>query len=459
MSSDSFDNLIASVHHEPTNRGRVITEFWNKEDPLIVEGQVIRGGMFPHQRQWWELPNFIKALIAGYGGGKTYSGAKRVISGCLHNSPAPSAVVSPTFSMARMTTIAAIMDLCQGKESIYGKDFWWKYNAQYHEFTIRFRGREGKILIYSGDRPHSLRGPNLGQAWIDEPFIQEMEVFLQMMARVRHPAARVHEILLSGTPEQLNWGYDVCVGDLKYRYDIGVVTASTRSNLALPADYVGRLEQALSEKAAKAYVEGQFINLNEGMVYYAFDRDKNIRDLQEPPGAELGAGIDFNVNPMGCAVFWRRGDHMHFFDEIELENADTEYMASILTEKYKSRLRNVFPDSTGAARKTAAPGGKSDHTQLRDAGFIIHARHENPKRRDRYNAVNGKLKSRTGDVTLTVSPHCKKLIKYLTMHSFEDMNTDFQKKMTHLLDAFSYPVAYLYPVDKETLSVHRLTGF
>ena len=39
-----------------------------REDPPVQndEGEIIKGGMFGHQKDWWNLPNYIKALIAGY---------------------------------------------------------------------------------------------------------------------------------------------------------------------------------------------------------------------------------------------------------------------------------------------------------------------------------------------------------------------------------------------------------
>ena len=35
--------------------------------------------MLPHQRAFWQLPNFIKLLVGGYGCGKTRIGALRSI--------------------------------------------------------------------------------------------------------------------------------------------------------------------------------------------------------------------------------------------------------------------------------------------------------------------------------------------------------------------------------------------
>lgn len=396
--------------------------------------------------------------------GKTIVGGKRAISLALMNAPFPVGFVSPTFPMARETTIATLTELLDGKKRLLGaEEFDYEYNKSTHVFGIRHGDRKGRVLVLTGERPERLKGPNLAAAIIDEPFIQKRQVFMEMVARVRHPQATQREIDMLGTPEELNWGYDLCMGEETEgeRYDVGVVQASTRQNLALDAGYVGRLESVFDQKAAEAYIEGKFVALTSGLVYYSFDSSENVIRLPREPGVELGVGMDFNVNPMAACVFWRSGSHMHFFDEIELPNADTEYMCAELHSRgyHRAGLRNIYPDASGKARHTNAPGGKSDFSYIEAAGFTIQAPPANPPRKDRYNAVNGKFKPKDGRVTLTVDPTCKRLRKYLAVYSHPNMNEAEQKAMSHLLDAFSYPISYLYPIDSATARTLRLQGY
>lgn len=178
--------------------------FWNKGLPeLDSVGNVIRGGFWPHQLKWWESESFIKALVTGYGGGKTNIGSKRSISLALLNAPSPHLVVSPSYKLAKRTAIPMIKELLEGKMNL-DKHLSYKYNKSEFEFTVRRGRREGYIWISSGDIPETLKGPNIGSAWIDEPFIQKREVFEQVIARVRDPVAEHREIGLTGTPEELN---------------------------------------------------------------------------------------------------------------------------------------------------------------------------------------------------------------------------------------------------------------
>lgn len=432
--------------------------FWRTEDPILdAKGLVSKGGMFEHQRKWWNSPKFMKALVTGYGGGKTLIGSKWSISMALTNAShvdiVPHACVSPSFKIARKTIIPTITSLLDGKKTIR-KDLSYRYNKSEHEFLIRCGGRRAIIWISSGDNPDSLKGPNLGSALIDEPFIQDREVLDQMIARVRHPLAKIKHIGLTGTPEELNWGYDICEGEDKDKYDVDLIQASTLANKAIDRSYYDRIKKAFTEKAALAYLEGQFVSLSEGQVYYAFDPlpGGNIQDLPDP-GGELEIGMDFNVNPMAANVFWRVGDKVHIIDEIELPNSDTEEMCSHIKKLYPGRvIRNVYPDASGRARHSSAPGGKSDFNYIEAAGFKYWCHTTNPPRRDRYNITNGKLKNKT----LTISPKCKKLKHYFMEYSYEKMLK--QQAMSHLLDASTYPIAYLFPVSR-IVQVKKLSGF
>lgn len=460
---DNFDAAVSVVDRRVRKANAADGDgFWRKDEPIFdpKTGQIIKGGMFSHQREWWDLPNFIKLLVGGFGAGKTGSLSKRVMASSFENAPCAVACVSPTYNIARQTTIAALADYAEGKKSLYGRrHFWWQYNQSSHEFRMRHKGRNAKILIYSGDNPLSLRGPNLAAAFIDEPFIQDEEVFNQMVARVRHPRARHMEIGLSGTPEQLNWGYDLVNGELGERHDVGYVQASTRLNKALDPTYTERLLASYTEKAAAAYVEGLFVNLSTGVVYYGFDPLENVADLGIPDEAELAVGMDFNVDPMAAVVFWTMEGHCHIVEELELPNADTEYMCVELRERYGDRIRYIYPDPAGRSRHTNSPGAKTDFSYIRAAGYEINSRPPGlPHRKDRYNAVNGKFKPKNGRISLTVSPACKKLVGYCQQYTHELMNRDKQKKMSHLLDALGYPIEYLFPVDSNSFAIKPLVG-
>lgn len=475
-----YDRDVTTAERSLPSVGGKNRSFWRKEPPeLDEEGKVVRGGMFPHQLKWWEMNTFVRGMVAGYAAGKTMIGGKRVISLALDNFGCMIGVVSPTYALARKTTIPTIETLLAGKQTFFGRQFWWRYNKSTHEFRIRHKGRDGIIQIMSGDDPSTLRGPNLAAAWMDEPFLMDLEVFEQMVARVRHPDAKMKEINLTGTPESVSdWGYDLFNGELGDRLaragvTVGLVQASSRQNLAISPDYVQRLEGTLTARAALAFVEGQFVNLNEGAVYYGFESSgplTNVVAAPIPDYAELGVGMDFNVDPMAAVVFWKLGKRMHILGEIELKNADTEFLCQKLREEYVDTetkltgptippLRNVYPDPSGIQRHSNAPMGKTDFHYIREAGFEVMSRTAHPGLRNIYNAVNGKFRPKVGEPTLTVDPKCKKLIKYLQLYTHEDMRTPKQQSYNHMLSAVGYCVEFLFPVYRDRAKVVQMEGY
>ena len=391
--------------------------------------------MLSHQLQWWNLPNRYRLMVGGYGSGKTYIGALRSIFLSYINKPLPGMYVSPTHGLAQKTIILTL------KEIFRRSDIDFTFNQNKGEFRIH--NWDGLIWIGSGDKPDSLRGPNLSWAGIDEPFIQKREVFEQMTARVRHPEATQSEIFLTGTPEELNWGYGL-VNDPKI--DIGTVNASTLDNPYLPQDYKDSLLAAYSQEQIDAYVHGKFVNLTQGRVYKDFNRDKHVMK-RETEGWEIAAGQDYNVDANTVCVFAYTSKEIAVFDEIRLKNSGTYDMAEALKEKYPGI--KVMPDSTGSARKTSS--SQSDHDIMRQAGFQVLAPRKNPPVRDRVNAVNRLL--REDRITFH---NCPYLIMDLERNVWR--NSDIDKRdpeQSHSSDAIGYSSNFLMPIHERIATVKQ----
>ncbi len=323
-----------------------------------------RGRMLAHQRAFWELPNFVKLLVGGYGCGKTHIGALRSIWSSSFNAPIPALYVSPTYKQAKKTVVISI------KEILSRAGVRYRYNKTDHEFFIP--GWNGTIWIASGDEPESLKGPNLATAGIDEPFLMKEEILQVVLSRLRHPEARLRELFLTGTPEQLNWGYELAQ-NVDGRYDLGTVIGRTADNVHLPGQFVAMLERAFDENQRAAYMEGRFVNLVAGRVYRHFERSM-VAERAVPQGTAVMAGIDFNVDYLTAELFFVAGEGVHFFDEIRLSDATTFELAERLHERFPG-IR-VFPDPSGRDRRTSSLG--SDFTILRDKGFTVEARAAHP---------------------------------------------------------------------------------
>lgn len=402
--------------------------------------RIYKKNFLPHQLKWWQLKNFIKLLVGGYGSGKTYISALRTIYLSYINSPFPGQYISPTYKMQKKTIIPHLKEICNRS----GIDY--SHNKTDGEFAIH--NWNGFFWFGSGDDPDSLRGPNLAWSMIDEPFIQKKEVLDQMLARVRIKEAPLKEIGLTGTPEELNWGYDLAMNDGGL-YDVGFVYGKTKDNPHNDDEYFNRLWNSYTPEMREAYLEGKFLNLTKGRVYGPFDRTKHLfhKDIRDVNGNylyQVGAGLDFNVDYMTAEVFVNGNGWMHFFDEIRLSyNSDSFVLAEKLRNKYPGIP--VYPDATGAQRRTSST--KSDHQIFRDAGFQVIARPSNPMVRDRVNSMNKMLMQ----MRLTIEPgSCPYFVADLERNVWKNNDIDKQSDlaMTHAGDAGGYPVTYLYPVVK-----------
>jgi len=397
--------------------------------------KIKRESFLPSQLKWWDLPNFYKLLVGGYGSGKTHIGAMRSIFLSHVNSGIPGQYVSPSYPMAEKTIVMSLKEIM----SRSGLDY--TYHETKHRFHIK--NWNGHIWIGSGEKPDSLKGANLAWFGIDEPFVQKREVFKQMIARTRHPEATIHEGFLTGTAEELNWGYEL-INDQKI--DIGYVVASTLDNPHLPQEYKDNLLASYTPEEIDAYVYGKFVNLTAGRACKPFDREKHVvkRDVKELlENGQLFVSCDFNVDYMSANIGVDLNGHIHFFDKFRKSNSNTFEMADWLRAKHPN-LRNCYPDATGTARKTSST--KSDHQILRDKGFVIHCKSGNPPVKERVNAWNRLLLQDR----ITIDPKCAELIADNELMVWKkgalDQITDPAR--THAFDAASYMVIYKYPIIK-----------
>jgi hypothetical protein len=192
------------------------------------------------------------------------------------------------------------------------------------------------------------------------------------------------------------------------------------------------------------------VNIQAGAVYTAFDRQRNVVDVNLDRYLPLFWTLDFNVDPMCSLVVQRDGDEIRVLDEIVLRRASTLNAC----EEFQSRFPNhqaglvVYGDATGGRLQTA---GTNDYKIVSD--FLRREGYErvhlkippaNPMVRDRVQLVNSQLLSASGESHLIISPRCRELIK-----DFEEVtyipdsvviDKDKDPRRTHLSDALGYLV-------------------
>jgi hypothetical protein len=303
---------------------------------------------------------------------------------------------------------------------------------------------DGHIWLGSGDKPESLRGPNLSWGAIDEPFIQKKDVFDQIVARVRHPESEQSEIFLTGTPEQMNWGYELTN---RTDIDMGIVIGSTLDNEHLPQEYKDNLLTTYSKEQIDAYVHGKFVNLTQGRVYSEFDRDKHLVNRNDLDSLPVILMMDFNVDYASALACYFSGSWVHVFKEYRMMNATTYDMAELMMQDFPGA--DIYVDSSGKARRSSAT--KSDHDILRMNGFNVKSPRSNPPVRERVNCVNKLI--RDGNFSVE---NCPNLVMDLEQNVWRGFDIDKRDpKQTHLTDSLGYMASYLFPIKKKEMLIQQ----
>jgi len=249
-------------------------------------------------------------------------------------------------------------------------------------------------------------------------------------------------------PNKRHWSYWIYIKGIDPDTGEPVKAGKYNSLIMNPKDNVENIDEGyitdilsgLSEKNRARFEHGEFTDEGEGSVYYSFDRDRNVRDLNGMTinGSTL-IGMDFNVNPMTAVIATYSNDVFYILDEVFDPNSNTPKMCSELIKK-GHKGANIYPDSTGANRKTS---GRSDHGMLNDAGFTVQPT-RNPIVFDRVNNVNRLL----GEGRIIISPKCKKLINDLEKVVWKgvDLDQSTDKMLTHISDALGYLCWSLAPM-------------
>jgi PBSX family phage terminase large subunit len=247
-------------------------------------------------------------------------------------------------------------------------------------------------------------------------------------------------------PTKRHWSYWLFIKKVEPIESKAIRADNYQSILMNPVDNLENINDeyldilnSLDERQKARFLLGEFLDGDEGNVYYAFDREKNVKEIDEKVKVgQIRIGMDFNVNPMTATISYYTNGIFYVFDEIYLNNSDTFKMANEL--KNRGYIGTIYPDSTGANRKTS---GKSDHEILRESGFYIEST-RNPFVTDRVNNFNRLL----GEGRVIISPKCKMLINDLekVVWKGKDLDEGKDKSLTHISDALGYTLWSLSPI-------------
>ena len=367
----------------------------------------------PAQREFLaDEQHRILSYIGGFGSGKSWALAAKLIFLGLRNPGQTIMACEPTFPMIRTVLIPAL----DGALEQWGIDYEFRASPQ-PEYRMNLPTGPVTILCQSAENYQRIRGQNLAAAVWDEadtsPVDTAQKAGEMLLARMR--TGNVNQLAIASTPEGFRYCYRTFVEN--DGPDKRLIRVKTRDNPHLPKEFIPSLERNYPSQLIAAYLEGHFVNLASCSLYPEFDRSLNYSDTQPTQLDTIYVGVDINVGNSVTQHLVRRGDEFHFFAEAVYR--DTFQMARGLAEMYPHHFRAqqlvLVPDAASKQRSTAA-AQESDLGILKKAGHVVKAQQSNPLIQDRVNAVNALLEQRL----VKVGNGCRNLIRTFEQHAYDD---------------------------------------
>ena len=375
-------------------------------------------------------PARFKVVVAGRRWGKSYLSLMWLLTKEIQPNERRW-IVGPTYRNLKTTTwpiLRAVMRQYEG--------------AVINETELSIKlPNDAEIALKGAEQENNLRGSGLDMVVMEEfsyikPHVYE-EIIYPMLTTTQG------ETLFIGTPNSFDHLYDYYLRG-QSDTDWKSWQFTTLQGGFVPEEEIERAKSTMDEPTFKTEFLADFVSTGNRAAYN-FDRKVHVKQAEELT-EDIWFGMDMNVDYMTACLGCSYSDGtIHYFHEIRLSNSNTDEMAREM-KKIAPGI-TVYPDATGSARSTTS--NKSDHQILRDHGFNVISRKNNPPIIDRLNALNRMLTDANGKVRMTVDPKCIHLIKDLEqVQRSRDGKIDKVKdiSLTHALDACSYYIALKHPV-------------
>ena len=382
-------------------------------------------------------------LVGGYGSGKTVGFCVFALRQCSKNPGKRILLAEPTYPMIRDVLQPCFEDIMRQL------GFSYEYSATEMKYRVIWKKGWCDVLMRSAENFQRWAGLNLAAAGIDEADqLRDDRAWKMLLSRLRD--GNTLTAFGSGTPEGFKFVWKYWQDDPKTGYEL--IKGKTTDNSMLPEEFINSLKENYDENLLKAYLNGEFVNLQMGATYYNFKRENNVKANTYNPALPVRIGIDFNVVPCAASLFSiHKNDspELRVFDEIELHHGGgaevmTERMVQEIKGKYPNNKYIAYPDPAGGSRHTSAL--YTDHDILRQGGFEVKVKPKAPRVVDSVNAVN-----KLCEKNLIIDPRCKGLITDLeqTVNKLGTREIDkSNKERTHFSDGLRYAIDFEYPIIK-----------
>lgn len=348
---------------------------------------------------------------------------------------------APTYPMLRDATLTSFLEVVRTNRI--------PHELNKSELILVMKDTGSRIYFRAVDDFERLRGTNLAWFGLDELTYTAEESWLRLEGRLRDPLAKRLCGFAVWTPKGFDWVYRRFIRNLVDGYEVVLAKAfENRHVLDKVPDFYDRLKASYDAKFFEQEVLGEYLNVQAGMVYHAFKRARNAKEVQLDTMLPLFWALDFNVDPMSSIVAQKDGDEVRVLDEIVLSRASTHQACEEFMTRYPDHRAGIviYGDASGQRLQTA---GTTDYQMIREyfrrtvyGSPKFRVPSSNPSVRERIALVNSKLFSASEEVQLLVDPRCKGLVMDFEEVTFKPessvIDKDKDSQRTHLSDALGY---------------------
>ena len=287
-------------------------------------------------------------LIGGYGCGKSYTDVQLLLmltSAYMYSkTPLTIGIIGVTIKLLTQTVLKDF------KAALDQASIPYKDNAMKGQLTI------GSLtFIYLAmSNPGDIYAHNFCCALVDEmdelPAEKVLEVVkaVQERCRVRMPPPfdRDPFIFFSTTAQGMGGTYQLCEYFKKRGLKYAIIKGKTEYNTSLAKSQIDLLRKLYTEEEAKAYLDGEFVNLTTGRVYPEFNRKKHVcMRFPIQPTETVYVGQDYNCGfNASCEVVERAGRL------VIINSHHWDYMGDAprrLRQMYPTNPIVMIPDASG----------------------------------------------------------------------------------------------------------------
>lgn len=416
----------------------------------------------PHAEQLrlWRDNHRFKVIPAGRRSGKTELAKRRLIEHLFrktwHREPGRYFAAAPTRDQAKRIWWQDLLDLMKPG---------WKPIISASELKIR-TPKGAELHVIGLDRPQRMEGVSWDGGVIDEYADCRPGTF---DAHIRPALAdRRGWLWLIGVPDvdgpaQVEYERFYCLASNCEDPEWAVFHWASAD--ILPAEEIASAKRRMDPRLFEQEMLGKFV-LAGGRAFTDFDAKLHVREVEYDPDLPICWSLDFNIDPMCSGIVQHRAGVVNVLDELVLpdtktDSAVTAFLQRLAERGWKPEQVNLYGDATGNARDSTS--GTSDWIIVKNrlsaiAGltFTDLVPRSNPAIKETINAINAKLRSADGAVSLHIDPRCARLIEDFRNALWPSPNLLHDE---HSLAWLRYFVQRAYPIRLRKRTASGTIGF